>query len=50
MEAIHGQLASLDAKINVMSQSARDMVAFAAHDAIETMLHGSSESVEDKEK
>jgi hypothetical protein len=49
IETITGQLASLDAKVNAMSQSARDMVSFAAHDAIDPMLNGSSDSVEDKE-
>ena len=49
IETIRDQLASLDAKVNVMSQSARDMVSFVAHDAIETLLQGSSESAQDKE-
>lgn len=47
IETIRDQLASLDAKVSVMSPSARDMVSFAARDAIESMLDGSSGSPKD---
>jgi len=47
IETIHSQLASLDAKVSAMSQSARDMVSFAAQDVIESMLNGPSGSAQD---